>query len=573
LAFTLFGKKPEKKPEKPAAPKVEARRPGAPVQRGPEPSAPSGDEGASLDFTSYAPPASSQASPFVAPRSVVPPVMELPLPPVAKAPPAAPAAAPFVLDLPLPPVAKAPPAAPAAVPFVLDLPLTPVAKAPPAAPAAAPFVLELPLPPVAKASPAAPAAAPFVLELPLPPVAKAPSAAPAAAPANNALGLDFGALAAQVAPRAAPPPPPPAKPAAKPVEAKKTPKRPVDSILCIEVEEGSGHDIPPAIEEAAILFANGQTEEALARTKRAIESEDVGAWKLQVWLMMFDLLHSLGRKAEFEEKSLDFVVKFERSPPVWLDAPTAAAGGDNPELRTGGLAHMALSGVLGAQSAAALGHLKKAAERQPKLRLDFAKLQSIEPAGCTLLRDALRAFKTAKKDIYITGEDRAFKLLREAAKAGDQSVDTTVWMLLLDLYQLLGLQNEFEEAAVDYAVTYEVSPPSWETPPPRPKPLGVSQPIAVRPGDDAFHVVGEVAGQSDQLFTDIAAYAGGANPVTLDFAAARRIDFVNAGRLLNVLEKQKAAAKSLVIRGAGEMIIALFAVMGITKMARIIPRK
>jgi anti-anti-sigma regulatory factor len=48
---------------------------------------------------------------------------------------------------------------------------------------------------------------------------------------------------------------------------------------------------------------------------------------------------------------------------------------------------------------------------------------------------------------------------------------------------------------------------------------------------------------------------------------------VNAGRLLNVLEKLKAEGKQLVIRGAGEMIIALFAVMGIPKVARIIPRK
>jgi anti-anti-sigma regulatory factor len=138
---------------------------------------------------------------------------------------------------------------------------------------------------------------------------------------------------------------------------------------------------------------------------------------------------------------------------------------------------------------------------------------------------------------------------------------------------MLGLQNEFEEAAVDYAVTYEVSPPSWETPPPRPKPMEVSQPVTLATGDDAFHVVGEVAGQSDQLFTDIAAYAGGANPVALEFSAAKRIDFVNAGRLLNVLEKQTAEGKQVVIHGAGEMIVALFAVMGITKIARIIPRR
>ncbi len=474
MAFSLFGKKqPEKKPVKPAAPKSDARRQGAHPPSAPPPGA---DDGMSLDFTNYAPPA-SQAPPSVAPPQV------------------------------------------------------PAAKGPPS-----------------------------VL----------PSQAPAAAPAGgDAFSLDFGSLAAAAAGQQAPSGAPET---ARVPEPKKRPRKLLDSILCIEVEEGSGHDIPPAIEEAAILYANGQTEDARARAQQALDGEDLGAWKLQIWLMLFDVLHTLGRKAEFEEKSLDFVVKFERSPPTWVDAPTAAVR-QNPNLRTGGLAAIAVTGVLGAASAAAFDQLKKAAERQPKLRLDLAKLQGVEPAGCALLRDTLRAFKTAKKDVYLTGEARVFQLLRESAKTGDGSVDPVVWLLLLDLYQMLGLQNEFEEAAVDYAVTYEVSPPSWEAPPPRPKPLEISQPIAVEGGDEAFHVVGEVAGQSDQIFTDITAYAGGASPVTLDFGATKRIDFVNAGRLLNVLEKQKAEGKEIVVRGAGEMIIALFAVMGITKIARIIPRK
>jgi anti-anti-sigma regulatory factor len=437
-------------------------------------------------------------------------------------------------------------------------------------------------PPPAPASQAPPSLAPQSIAPPsiapssVAPAAKGPPsvAAPSTPPAAPAGGfsLDFGSLAAAAVGQQAPASRAP-EPAKEPAPAKKkAPKQPLDSILCIEVEEGSGVDVPPAIEEAAILYANGQTEESRARAQKAIESEDLGAWRLQMWLMLFDVLQQLGRKAEFEEKALDFVVKFERSPPVWVDAPTAAVR-SNPNLRTGGLAAISLTGVLGAASAAAFDQLKKAAEKQPKLRLDFAKLQGVEPAGCTLLRDALRGFKAAKKDVYLTGEARVFQLLRESAKAGDKSVDQAVWNLLLDLYQMLGQQNEFEEAAVDYAVTYEVSPPSWETPPPRPKPLEMSQPIAVEGGDDAFHVVGEVAGASEQLFADIAAYAAGANPVTLDFGAAKRIDFVNAGKLLNVLEKQKAAGKDLVVRGAGEMIIALFAVMGITKIARIIPRK
>jgi len=37
LVFSIFGKKPEKKPDKPAPPKAEARKPASPAQRGPAP--------------------------------------------------------------------------------------------------------------------------------------------------------------------------------------------------------------------------------------------------------------------------------------------------------------------------------------------------------------------------------------------------------------------------------------------------------------------------------------------------------------------------------------------------------
>jgi anti-anti-sigma regulatory factor len=494
LAFSLFGKKPDKKPEKPP---VKARpSPAAPGARSPGP-APAEDEGESLDFTNYVPPSGS-------PPSVAPSAPSISPPSVA------------------PPSVAPKPAASVALPAGLDFGSLAGAAAP----------------------------------------QHAPAPAPKPAPSPASVIPDLPGLGA-----------PAAKAPEKPVDAKKkAAKKPVDSILCIEVEE-SDHEVPPAIEEAAVLYANGQSAEAHARLKKALEGEDLGAWKLQVWLMMFDVLQQLGRKQEFEERALDFVVKLERSPPVWTDAPLAPK--QNPSLRTGGAASVSLTGALGAQSAGALEQLRKAADKQPKLRLDFGKLQGIEPAGCKLLHATLKYFRTAKKDVWLTGEATLLKLLRDGAKAGDKSVDTSVWLLLLDLYQMLGLQNEFEEAAVDYAVTYEVSPPSWEAPPPRPKgePMAESQPVATLVGDESFHVSGEVAGQSDQLFTDLGAYAAAANPVVLDFGAARRVDFVNAGRLLNVLEKLKAEGKQLVIRGAGEMIIALFAVMGIPKVARIIPRK
>jgi hypothetical protein len=89
LAFSLFGKKPEKKPDKPP---VKARQsPAAPGGRAP--AAPvTEDEGESLDFTNYVPPtpaAPSIAPPpaSVAPASIAPPSVA-PKPAASVAPPA-----------------------------------------------------------------------------------------------------------------------------------------------------------------------------------------------------------------------------------------------------------------------------------------------------------------------------------------------------------------------------------------------------------------------------------------------------------------------------------------------------
>jgi anti-anti-sigma regulatory factor len=118
-----------------------------------------------------------------------------------------------------------------------------------------------------------------------------------------------------------------------------------------------------------------------------------------------------------------------------------------------------------------------------------------------------------------------------------------------------------------------VSPPSWEAPP---KAKGPPPPVETEPQaepEDAFHMQGEVAGANETLFGELVEYAQTANPLVIDMSRLRRIDFVNAGKLLNTLEKLAGADRSIVIRGVGEMVAALLAVMRITKLARVIPRK
>ncbi|HKY03233.1 MAG TPA: STAS domain-containing protein [Burkholderiales bacterium] len=340
-----------------------------------------------------------------------------------------------------------------------------------------------------------------------------------------------------------------------------------NSVLIVEVESGK-NEVPSVIEEAAMLFANGQPQDALDKLDKAIGSGKLQSWTLPAWLMRFDAYQDLGRKSEFEEKALDFIVKFERSPPAWIDLPEAIG-------RPGSSANVTLSGPLSAASASAFNQLRKAAEKQSKLRIDLGKLDSIDAAGCSLLLDTIKFLRAAKKEVYISGEAVALDLLCAHTVPGHAQVEQCFWLLLLDLYQQLGMLEKFEEAAVDYAVTYEVSPPSWEArprvePPPAAKPEASG---AREPSDDSFHFQGEIAGQQDALMQALTAYTAKASPVLLDFTLVRRMDYVNAGRLTGVVEKAVEAGKAVVLRGAGEMTIALFAVLGLHQRARIIPRK
>jgi anti-anti-sigma regulatory factor len=288
--------------------------------------------------------------------------------------------------------------------------------------------------------------------------------------------------------------------------------------------------------------------------------------------MRFDLYQDLGRKNEFEERALDFVMKFERSSPAWSDAIAAAA---QAGARTTASAQIALSGSLSAASKGAFEQLRKGSERQSKLRIDFSRLEGVDAEGCELLRATLKMLQRASKEVYISGETHMLALLKAGAVAGDSSIDQAIWLLLLDLYQNLDMHEQFEESAVDYAVTYEVSPPSWEArtrlqlaPAPRIEAAG-----RFEKSDDSFRLEGELAGTQDALFDEVEAYAAKANLPTFDFAAARRIDVANAGRLAGVAEKVVEAGKPIVMRSVGEMTIALFTVVGLHKLARIIPRK
>jgi len=327
-------------------------------------------------------------------------------------------------------------------------------------------------------------------------------------------------------------------------------------------------ELDPIIEETAIFFANGQVVQALSTLSRAVREADLGASALQAWLMLFDLYQHLGMNAEFEALALEFVVKFERSPPSWIETGER----QDPALVTGGIGYSALSGTLSEASAPELEKLRETAARLQTVRMDCAKLQGLDAPGCRLLGETLASIRGAGRDVMITGEAQLLRLLEEPCQAGRAETDQALWALLFDVYRILKLKDKFEETAVNYAVTFEVSPPSWDSQPSaRPKRAAVERPVEAE--DQALALSGDITGAREALATQLQDWAAANAMLVIDMSQARRVDFVTAGLMFNVLSKLQRSGTTIQIRGANELINALFLAMGIGRIARIVPRR
>jgi len=327
-------------------------------------------------------------------------------------------------------------------------------------------------------------------------------------------------------------------------------------------------DVATVIEETATLFANGEVEQALARLSTSVREDDLGNSAQQAWLMLFDLYQHLGMKPEFEALALEFVVKFERSAPAWLETGER----HDPGLDTGGIACFALGGTLTGTSAPEMEKLRNAASAQQALRVECDKLEGVDGQGCRLLRETLLALREAGKEVLLTGEARLIQFLEEACQPGRKETDSAVWALLLDVYRILGLKDPFEETAVNYAVTFEVSPPSWESQP-RAEAKGSAVLRPIEATDQALMLSGELSGASETLAGQLQDWAGANKMLVIDMSRATRVDLATAGVMLNVLSKLRETGTTIQVRGANELIRALFGVTGLSKVARIIPRK
>jgi hypothetical protein len=361
--------------------------------------------------------------------------------------------------------------------------------------------------------------------------------------------------------------------------------------FAVEVSDVA-HD--PELDEAVIAFANADFEQCENSLAALVKNDGPRAQHAETWLVLFDLYRAIGQQNKFESLALDYAQAFGWSSPQWFSMPkqVADAAADEP------LNAQRIAGQIGwicppTVDAEVVAKLSSQTLQMPlPWVFDWGGLQNIDAEACARLSELFRKWITQKLEMHWLSGERLFTVLQDASPTGVRDADPAFWRLRLDALRMTNRPDQFDEAAIDYCVTYEVSPPSWEravclaivsgskltaTQPPMSVVGEVSTSfVESRTMDDPVSVQVTTVELSGQLVGDIAPTLKkmddeiqSAAVVNVSCANLIRVDFIAAGDLLNWVLTRRTESRGVNFLDAHRLVALFFGAMGINEHAKV----
>jgi ABC-type transporter Mla MlaB component len=354
-----------------------------------------------------------------------------------------------------------------------------------------------------------------------------------------------------------------------------------------------------APDEAVIAFANADFTQCEQSLSQLVSSTGSRAQHAETWLVLFDLYRATGQHARFESLAVDYVHQFGLSPPQWFSLPklvAEAAAEERPSgTRTAGEVGWVCPDLLDVD---AIARLRSVTLQLPlPWVFDWSGLKRVDPDAAAQLSELLRHWATQAIEMRWLSGEHFLTVLQDASPTGVRDADPAFWLLRLDALRVANRPDQFDETAIDYCVTYEVSPPSWErakcsvrlsgsTLSTRSPPMSivseVSSTFVESSMSDELQAGVQVAAVdlSGQLVGDIGATLGkldreltAAPIVSVSCAKLIRVDFVAAGDLLNWVLAKRSENRAVNFVEANRLVALFFGAMGINEHAKVQVRK
>nr|WP_155440015.1 hypothetical protein [Pseudoduganella ginsengisoli] len=170
------------------------------------------------------------------------------------------------------------------------------------------------------------------------------------------------------------------------------------------------------------------------------------------------------------------------------------------------------------------------------------------PAGATAPVIDESAILYANGQADVAGHMLAGAIAEAAAEGMRQ--DRTAWWLLFDLYQATGQQEAFDNLSIDYASTFETSPPAWRDM----QPAATEAEPAYSGVTPAHIFAAALDARSAAPLQQWRAQAGDAPVLRLDFSRIAACDDAGCAVLLEHLQALVKARRELIVVAADELV-------------------
>lgn len=364
--------------------------------------------------------------------------------------------------------------------------------------------------------------------------------------------------------------------------------------------------ISPDLEEAAILFAHGDLDGAKARLlellvqgldRKPVDNQAVAG----IWHAVLDLYRAIGDEEGFEPLAIDYAAHFGHSAPLWFSMPeqlgmSPLGAPTTPTTQRRAFRWNAPS-VLKAEAVAALETSQQGAAAP--WRISWSQLSQIDAAAVPPLAQLLEHWSNQPGHFRVVDAARLLTVVEAQALAGDAARPPQWWALRMAALRWLNRLEAFEQVALDYCVTYEVSPPSWAQPlclceepeegasasawmastqdsrfstagPATQMGLGASSAAASAPQPGEWEgLAGVVEGDATPWLQVLQARARLGEPLEIACDWLIRLDFVAAGTVLNWAAEMQALGHQLRFTQLHHLVAVFFHVIGIQAHAKL----
>jgi ABC-type transporter Mla MlaB component len=340
----------------------------------------------------------------------------------------------------------------------------------------------------------------------------------------------------------------------------------------------------PALQEAAIRFAEGEYEAAAAILQTAIQDPQADpALVDNCMCALLDVYRASDSPQQFDEVAIAYAQSFGRSAPEWYSVSDmlSAQATEFAALADAAGANAAAWACPADLNAAAVAQLAAWQAGSSERHVHWDALRSIAPDCVVALTAVFTHWAAQPLSLTFGGSDVLNVVLLAATPEADRTVDPAWWHLRLEALRIQGEQEAYENVALDYCLIYEVSPPSWlesnstysvdedanATRPSRLGPDTEAQGLTDVQVPEVLELRGFLLRDATDAMAQLRSQVPQGLPLVIQCARLVRVDFAAGGSILNWLVAVQDTGLQVRFIQVPRLVAALLHVMGITEHA------